>query len=65
MSQFQTRLIMVTVFFVGIMCSFATHASYQVGDTIADFTLNDSTGNPVYLSDYAGKVVFINFWGSG
>ncbi len=39
-------------------------AAYQVGDHIDDFTLNDSDGNPVNLYDYAGKVIFINFWGS-
>jgi len=27
-----------------------------------DFTLNDINGNPVTLSDYKGKLVFVNFW---
>jgi thiol-disulfide isomerase/thioredoxin len=27
-----------------------------------DFTLKDVEGNPVSLSDYKGKVVFVNFW---
>lgn len=40
-------------------------AAYQVGDTIGDFTLYDADGNAVSLYDYYGKVVFINFWGSG
>ena len=45
----------------------AGHASaaYQVGDSISDFTLYDADGNAVSLYDYQGKVVFINFWGSG
>jgi cytochrome oxidase Cu insertion factor (SCO1/SenC/PrrC family) len=40
-------------------------AQYQVGDTVADFTLNDHTGTAVSLSDYAGKVVMLNFWRFG
>ncbi|MCD4653704.1 peroxiredoxin family protein [bacterium] len=40
-------------------------ATYQVGDEIGDFTLNDSEGNSVSLSDFDGKVVFIFFWESG
>ncbi|MHA7965119.1 peroxiredoxin family protein [Paenibacillus sp. CAU 1782] len=27
-----------------------------------DFTLSDLNGNPVSLSDYKGKVVYLNFW---
>lgn len=27
-----------------------------------DFTAQDHNGNPVKLSDYRGKVVFVNFW---
>jgi peroxiredoxin len=27
-----------------------------------DFTLEDSTGQPVRLADYKGKVVLLNFW---
>ena len=37
-------------------------ATYQVGDSIADFTLYDADGNTVSLYDYSGKVIFINFW---
>lgn len=39
-------------------------AAYQVGDSIADFTLTDTDGNPVSLYDYNGKVIFLNFWTS-
>ncbi len=38
--------------------------AYQVGDTVADFTLPDAFGNPVSYSDYEGMVVLINFWAS-
>jgi peroxiredoxin len=27
-----------------------------------DFTLNDSSGHPIRLSDFRGKVVLLNFW---
>lgn len=34
----------------------------QGEETVADFTLLDLSGNPVSLTDYAGKVVYVNFW---
>ena len=40
-------------------------AQYQVGDTVADFTLNDSNGTAVSLSDYAGQVVWVDLWRFG
>ncbi len=33
----------------------APETKLKVGDTAPDFTLNDTTGNPVKLSDYRGK----------
>ena len=36
----------------------------QIGSTAPDFTLKDLNGNPVKLSDYRGKAVYINFWAS-
>jgi cytochrome oxidase Cu insertion factor (SCO1/SenC/PrrC family) len=42
-----------------------TEASYQVGDPIADFTLNDAYGTPVSLSDFQGTVILLNFWRTG
>ena len=35
---------------------------YVVGDTIADFTLNDAYGTPVSLYDSDGMVILLNFW---
>ena len=32
------------------------------GKTAPDFTLNDLAGRQVRLSDFRGKVVFLNFW---
>lgn len=36
----------------------------EVGRLAPDFTLTDLKGNSVTLSDFQGKVVFINFWAS-
>ena len=35
---------------------------YVVGDTIADFTLNDAYGTPVSLYDFQDMVILLNFW---
>ena len=34
----------------------------KVGHPAPDFTLTDLEGNSVTLSDFRGKVIFINFW---
>ena len=34
----------------------------EIGRLAPDFTLVDLEGNPVTLSDFRGKTVFINFW---
>ena len=39
-------------------------AQYEVGDTVADFTLPDSAGNMVSLYDYSDRIVFCYFWKS-
>lgn len=37
-------------------------AAYEVGDPVADFTLNDADGVPVSLFDYQGQVIWLVFW---
>lgn len=37
-------------------------ASLEKGKTAKDFTLKDLTGKSISLSDYKGKIVFLNFW---
>ncbi len=37
-------------------------AAYNVGDPIADFTLNDAYGNPVSLYDFENMVIWLVFW---
>jgi cytochrome oxidase Cu insertion factor (SCO1/SenC/PrrC family) len=34
----------------------------EVGTTAPEFTLPDLDGNQVSLSDFAGRVVLLNFW---
>ncbi len=36
----------------------------SVGDPAPDFVLQDQNGNQVRLSDFKGKVVYIDFWAS-
>jgi cytochrome oxidase Cu insertion factor (SCO1/SenC/PrrC family) len=38
------------------------HASYAVGDTVTNFTLNDVHGNPISLYNYQGEVILLNFF---
>jgi cytochrome oxidase Cu insertion factor (SCO1/SenC/PrrC family) len=61
MSKHQTLLL---VGMLAILPLQTAVAAYQVGDTVADFTLPDAFGNPVSFSDYEGMVVLINFWAS-
>src|ERR1051326_1320642 len=36
----------------------------NVGQLAPDFSIKDQNGHPVKLSDYRGKLVFLNFWAS-
>lgn len=52
----------------GIACSlaltFGVNAQVpEVGDTAPDFTLETIEGNEITLSNFRGKVVFVNFFG--
>jgi peroxiredoxin len=38
------------------------HESVNAGAQASDFTLRDLDGKQVHLSDYAGKVVLLDFW---
>ena len=37
-------------------------AGYQLGDTVNDFTLDDLTGTPTSLSEFAGDIIVLNFF---
>ncbi|HEY0829194.1 MAG TPA: thiol-disulfide oxidoreductase ResA [Bacilli bacterium] len=43
---------------------FSDHKIPQVGDRAPDFTLQGLDGKEHRLSDYKGKVLLINFWGT-
>ncbi len=38
---------------------------YFVGDHVDDFTLLDSDGNPVSLSDFPNRIIMMAFWETG
>jgi len=38
--------------------------SVEVGQPAVDFTMNDSTGKPVLLSSFKGKIMLVDFWAS-
>ncbi|MDF1547987.1 MAG: TlpA disulfide reductase family protein [Bacteroidales bacterium] len=40
----------------------ATLKNVEVGKQAPDFTLNDTTGNPVTMSSFKGKYLLIDFW---
>ena len=45
-----------------IFCFGTAFGRYQVGETVENFTLPDSAGNLVSLSDYSDRIVAIYFW---
>ena len=58
----------IAVVTLSAICAGMAHAkgkaNYKVGDTIADFALKDDQGRTVRLSQFAGKVVVIDFYAS-
>jgi hypothetical protein len=46
------------------LMSGSAFCAYQVGQTVADFTLSDGNGVPHSLYDYRGQVILLNFWTS-
>lgn len=48
----------------GIIRSSEDGVGVDLGETALDFALQDKDGNVVKLSDFRGKIVFLNFWAS-
>ncbi|MEJ2391912.1 MAG: TlpA disulfide reductase family protein [Gammaproteobacteria bacterium] len=68
----QTRLILCS-FLLILSCLGTAQAEQPLGHDLAPlpkpirapaFTLQDGDGNSVSLSDYKGKVILLNFWGT-
>ncbi len=61
------RTIVLLLLVSAIVFAIATRDNEKVlavGDQAPDFELVDLEGNPHRLSDYKGKGVFLNFWGT-
>ncbi|TSB46864.1 thiol-disulfide oxidoreductase ResA [Alkalicoccobacillus porphyridii] len=67
------RLIMRTVILLAILIAvgyafysnfIADHSIAQAGNASIDFSLEDLQGEPHQLSNYEGKGVMLNFWGT-
>lgn len=56
-------LALLAIILLGLLAAQGCASSApEVGRLAPDFTLTDLEGNSVTLSDFRGKVVFINFW---
>ena len=55
---------LLLLFTAGIADPSSAATPVNPGDQAPDFTLTDLGGRPVSLSDYRGKVVLLNFWGT-
>jgi len=56
-------VLLVCLFCLGTVNAFAVGGdAVRVGSSAPDFSLQDLQGQTVHLSDFQGKVVFLNFW---
>ncbi|PAD37109.1 thiol-disulfide oxidoreductase ResA [Terribacillus saccharophilus] len=63
--RFIILLLMISAITYTVYQNFFTEkVRVQVGDQAVDFALEDMEGNIVQLSDYEGRGVFLNFWGT-
>lgn len=63
MRGLQRIVLAITLFLLFSSAVQKVVAQVDVGDPAPDFTLTDLDGNSVSLSDYAGLVIFLNFFG--
>jgi len=52
-------------YFVYMEARYGTAGTVKVGDLAPEFTVKDENGKVAKLSDYRGKLVFLNFWWTG
>ncbi|WP_404428412.1 thiol-disulfide oxidoreductase ResA [Sutcliffiella horikoshii] len=57
-------LLLVAIGYTMYTNFFQSKEIVDVGDEAPNFVLTDLEGNEVMLSDYEGKGVFLNFWGT-
>ena len=58
----KTYLLTALALAIGLVLPVTAHAAAKASNKVIDFTLTDTTGNAVKLSDYRGKVVVIDAW---
>lgn len=63
----KVALIIIILVVIGIVTAIVLGGKKKfepvgAGSEMIDFTLPDLNGKPVKLSDYKGKVIFLNFW---
>ncbi len=67
--RIQTRMVLLTlvVIVTGLLLvsGCGLEAAPEIGYPAPDFTLTDLDGSEVSLSNFRGKVVFLNFWAVG
>tara|TARA_Y100001960_G_C14165666_1_gene582947 strand:- start:287 stop:484 length:198 start_codon:yes stop_codon:yes gene_type:complete len=63
MERFRSTVLALFVCLAASLAPTAAGAVPQMGDPAIDFELESLSGGSVSLSDFAGKVVFINFFG--
>ena len=51
-------------FYPTLLNDFDRHKDFAIGAPAPDFKLTSPTGDTVHLHDFAGKLVYINFWKS-
>ena len=59
---FVTRFLVHTVLVAGFSLAVTTASAVQLNTTAPDFSLKDLTGKAVYLKNYRGKALILNFW---
>lgn len=56
------RMVLIGVCVLALWAAGPVSASYDLGDTVEDFTLLDTQGQPVHLYDFQGQVILLNFF---